>query len=320
MRVGFTHDELATQAVRSLCQEMLTRWIGKPKPPEASKTNSTRATSLLPVRQTQAGSECRVKDAFIELQAQNEARTLGLQAETLLNQLMDLAGSHLGKNTDRFFQDLLQGVIHDTKGGSPVAPPWLQASTELFGTRTSESVAPGQSVAMPALVQATEAAIKEQIQTAGDAIKQWLLHWLEDPQHRLYAAQKSLAWFQGYFRTLLDQFREIRRRFAAETGSLEQYLVSLPTDWKKAQRPARKVQGPEPEAAFLQFCRLRLQDFAAVLAGKVVQSLQSVLSGTGDLLVDLNRELHVLVGQYDDGGDVQPKAAPALFGQLRQIG
>ena len=30
-----------------------------------------------------------------------------------------------------------------------------------------------------------EAAIKEQIQTAGDEIKQWLLHWLEDPQHRL---------------------------------------------------------------------------------------------------------------------------------------
>ena len=79
------------------------------------------------------------------------------------------------------------------------------------------------------------------------------------------------------------------------------------------------MQGPEPEAAFLQFCRLRLQDFAAVLAGKVVQSLQSVLSGTGDLLVDLNRELHVLVAQYDDGGDTQPKAAPALFGQLRKL-
>lgn len=318
VRVGFTHDELATRAVRSLCHEMLTRWLGKPKAPEAQKGTGARSTNLLPIRQTQATPDCRYKDAFLDLQAQNQARACGLEAEPLLKQLMDLAGSHLGANTDRFFQDLATGIAQEAGGGSPVAR-WLQATTELFGARTSEAVAPGQAVAQPALVQATEAAIKELVKTIGDALRQWLLSWLDDPQQRLYAAQKLLSWFQGHFRGLLDQFRELRRRFAAETGSLEQYLVSLPTDWKKARTNGKKVQGPDPETAFLQFCRFRLQDFAAVLAGKVVQSLQSVISGAGDLLVDLNRELQILVGQYDDGDDAPSAAAPALFGQLRKL-
>lgn len=320
VRVGFTHDELATRASRRLAHEMLLRWVGKPKAAEPPKpSTSTRATNLLPIRQTQDNTQCRVKDAFLDLQAQNQARAWGLEAEPLLQHLMAATGANLGGDVDRFFLDLTQGIAKEVGNGSPVAR-WLAATTELFGARTSEAVAPGQAVNVPALLQATEGALKEKIGSIGSELRTWLMHWLEDPQQRLYSAQKSLSWFQAHCRALLDQFRELRRRFAQETGSLEQYLVALPTDWKKARASSKKVQGPEPEVAIQQYCRLRMHDFAAVLAGKVVQSLQSVLSSTGDMLVDLNRELQILVGQYDDGEEEEnTTSAPVLFGQLRKL-
>jgi serine/threonine protein kinase len=320
VRVGFTHDELATRASRKLAHEMLLRWVGKPKAAEPPKpSTSTRATNLLPIRQTQDNTQCRVKDAFLDLQAQNQARAWGLEAEPLLQHLMAATSANLGGDADRFFLELTQGIAKEVGNTSPVAR-WLASTTELFGARTSEAVAPGQAVNVPALLQATEGALKEKIAGIGKELRAWLMHWLEDPQQRLYSAQKSLAWFQAHCRALLDQFRELRRRFAQETGSLEQYLVALPTDWKKARASSKKVQGPEPEVAIQQYCRLRMHDFAAVLAGKVVQSLQGVLSSTGDLLVDLNRELQILVGQYDDGEEEEnTAAAPALFGQLRKL-
>ncbi len=319
VRVGFTHDALAQRATRKLSHEMLLRWVGKPKPAEAPKpSTSTRATNLLPIRQTQDNSHCRVKDAFLDLQAQNQARAWGLEAEPLLQHLLAATSANLGGDTDRFFLDLTQGITKEAGNTSPVAK-WLAATTELFGARTSEAVAPGQAVNVPALVQATEGALKDKIVTVGKELRAWLISWLEDPQQRLYSAQKSLAWFQAHCRALLDQFRELRRRFATESGSLEQYLVALPTDWKKARASSKKVQGPEPEVAIQQFCRIRLHDFAAVLAGKVVQSLQSVLSSVGDLLVDLNRELQILVGQYDDGEDDNESSDAVLFGQLRKL-
>lgn len=320
VRVGFTHDEMANRAARRLSHELLLRWVGKPRPPEPPKQAvSTRATSILPIRQTQTGTECRMKDAFLELQAQNHVREWGLDAEALVNSWMEIAGAQLGANTDRFFQDITQAIAKESGHTSPV-PRWLAATTEIFGARTSEATAPGQAATVPALIQATEKTLKERITLTGKSLREWLMHWLDDPQHRLYASQKTLGWFQAHFRALLDQFRELRRRFAQETGSLEQYLVALPNDWKKARANSKKVQGPDPDVAILQFCRLRLQDFAVILAGKFIQALQSVLSGTGDLLVDLNRELQVLVGQYDDGGDDESEAAaPVLFKQLRKL-
>ena len=319
VRVGFTQDELANRAARRLSHELLVRWVGKPKVPEAPKpAGSTRATSILPIRQSQDNTECKMKDAFIDLQAQTQVRGWGLDAEALINYWMEVAGAQLGANTDRFFLDLTQAISKESGSLSPV-PRWLAATTEIFGARTSEATAPGQAAAVPALVQATEGALKERITTTGRAVREWLLQWLDDPNQRLYASQKSLSWLQAHFRAMLDQFRELRRRFAQETGSLEQLLVSLPSDWKKARANLKKSQGPDPEAAIQQFCRLRLQDFAVILAGKFIQALQSVLSGTGDFLVDLNRELQVLVGQYDDGEDEDASTTPVLFGQLRKL-
>lgn len=320
VRVGFTQDELASRASRRIAHEMLLRWVGKPKPAEPPKpSTSTRATNLLPIRQTQDNSACRVKDAFLDLQAQNQARTWGLEAEPLLQHLMDATSANLGGDAEKFFLELTQGIAKEVGNTSPVSR-WLAATTELFGARTSEAVAPGQAVNVPALLQATEGVLKEKISTVGKELRLWIMHWLEDPQQRLYSAQKSLGWFQAHCRALLDQFRELRRRYAQETGSLEQYLVALPTDWKKARASSKKVQGPEPDVAIQQYCRLRMHDFAAVLAGKVVQSLQSVLSSAGDMLVDLNRELQILVGQYDDGEAEEAESnSPLLFGQLRKL-
>ncbi len=320
VRVGFTHDELAARAVRRLCQVVIERWLGKPKPLEPLQVSgSTRATSIIPSRKTGTGSECRVKDAFLELQAQQQAAAWGLEAEPLLQQLVELAGNVLDADTNRFFQDLTQAIAREAGTASPVSR-WLSTATELFGARTSEAVAPGQAAGVPALLQATEGAFKERIAAYGTALQQYLANWLEDPEQRLYTAQKSLAWFQGHFRILLDQLREIRRRLAQETGSLEQYLVALPADWKKARSNSKKMQGPDPEAAFVQFCRLRLQDFAAVLAGKVVQALQSILSSSGDLFVDLNRELQLLAGVFDDSQESKSQdSSPQLLGQLRKL-
>jgi serine/threonine protein kinase len=317
VRVGFTQDELAVRAVRRLSHALIARWIGKPRAPENPRMTSARVTSILPSRQSQSSSESNLKDAFLGLQAQNQAAAWGLEAEPLLQQLLTLTGGQIHENTDKFFQDLTQALARETGKASPV-PRWLQAATEIFGTRSTETVAPGQAVAIPALVQATEDVVKERVAAYSKVLREWLLQWLDEPEHRLYAAQKSVSWFQAHFRSILDQLRELRRRLAQESTSLEQYLVSLPADGKKA-RGAKKPAGPEPDAAFLQFCKLRLHDFAATVAGKVVQALQSVLSSVGDLLVDVNRELQLLAGQFDDGDEEENFPPGQLLSQLRKL-
>ena len=55
------------------------------------------------------------------------------------------------------------------------------------------------------------------------------------------------------------------------------------------------------------------------MSAKVVQSLQSVLSSVGDLLVDLNRELQLLAGQYDDGDEEESFPPGQLLSQLRKL-
>ncbi|QDU26326.1 Tubulin-like protein [Anatilimnocola aggregata] len=320
VRVGFTRDDLAARAVRHLCFSLVERWLGKPKSQESIRASSAaKSTNILPSRQTQSGTDCRMKEAFLDLQAQKQATAWGLDTETLIKQLIEFAGSQLGGNPDSFFQELTQTLAKEAGTASPVQR-WLATTTELFGPRTSEAVAPGQEKGVPALVQATEAALKERINALSATLKAWLLHYLDDPQHRLYASQKSLGWFQAHCRSMLDQLRDVRRRIAQETGSLEQYLVALPTDWKKAKASVKKAQGPDPDHAFQQFCRLRLQDFAAQLAGKIVQAMQGTLSSAGDLLVDLHRELQFLASVFDDqeeSGAVP--ATPALLGQLRKL-
>jgi hypothetical protein len=319
VRVGFTRDELAENATRKLCQALIERWIGKPKQREDVRSTNVRSTNLLPSRQTHTGTDCRMKDAFLELQAQKQAGAWGLELEPLVKQLVDFAGQQLGQEPENFFRELTQSLATEAGANSPV-PRWLAMTTELFGQRTSEAVAPGQAVTVPALVQATEGALKERIGELGAAVKTWLLAHVDDPQHRLYGAQKTLGYFQAHCRTLLDQLRDVRRRLAQETGTLEQYLVSLPADWKKALAQCKKTQSPDPEQAFLQFCRFRLQDFGAVLAGKIIQALQSVLSGTNDLLVELNRELQFFVSVFDDSEESgAPPAAGQLLGQLRKL-
>lgn len=317
VRVGFTQDELAVRAVRRLEHALIERWIGKPKAKENPRmTSSPRVTSILPVRQSQAAAENNLKDAFLSLQAQNQTAAWGLEAEPLLQQLLQLTAGQIHENTDKFFQELTQSLAREAGAASPI-PRWLQTTTEIFGTRSTEAVAPGQAATTPALVTATEDLVKERVAAYGKVLREWLLKWLEEPEHRLYATQKSVSWFQAHFRTLLDQFREVRRRLAQESTSLEQYLVSIPADWKK--RGAKRPPGPEPEAAFLQFCKLRLQDFAASLAGKVVQGLQGVVSRVADLQVDLNRELQLLAGQYDDGDEEEHLPPGQLLCQLRKL-
>ncbi|WP_425617035.1 tubulin-like doman-containing protein [Anatilimnocola sp. NA78] len=320
VRVGFTRDDLAAREVRRLCFSLVQRWLGKPKAPESIRTSTAvRSSNILSGRQSQSNSEGRMKDAFLELQAQKQASSWGLDTETLVKQLMDLAGSQLGGNPESFFQELTQTLAKEAGAASPVAR-WLATTTELFGPRTAEAVAPGQGTGVPALVQATDAALKERIGTLAASFKTWLFAYLDDPEQRLYAAQKSLNWFQGHCRAMLDQLRDLRRRLAQETGTLEQYLVALPADWKKARASVKKAQGPEPETAFLQFCRYRLQDFGAQLAGKIVQALQGSLSGCGDLLVDTHRELQFFASVFDDGEESgTPAATPALLGQLRKL-
>lgn len=316
VRVGFTQDELAVRASRRLSHALIERWIGKPKAKENPRvTGPVGGSGLLPSR-SQSTGETSLKDAFLGLQSQNQAAAWGLEAEPLLQQLLQLTSAQIHENTDKFFQELTQSLAKEAGAASPI-PRWLQTTTEIFGTRSTEAVAPGQAVNTPALVTATEDLVKERVAAYGKVLRDWLLNWLEDPQHRLYAAQKTVSWFQTHFRALLDQFRDVRRRLAQESTTLEQYPVSLPADWKK--RGAKRPPGPEPEAAFLQFCKLRLHDFAASLAGKVVQGLQGVVSRVADLLVDLNRELQLLAGQYDDGDDEEQLAPGQLLGQLRKL-
>jgi serine/threonine protein kinase len=319
VRVGFTQDEMAKRAVRRLNHAMIARWLGKPKPADAPKSAvSMRATSILPVRQTGNDSECLMKNAALDMQAQQQATAWGWDTEQLVNQFIVLAGSKLAADTDRFFNDLTQAIARDAGGASPVAK-WLASATELFGPRSVEAAVPGQATTIPALLQATETELKEQVVKQGTALSQWLLHWLDDPQQRLYASQRTLSWFQTHVRGVLDQLRELRRRLAQESASLEQFLALLPTDWKKAQAGAKKSQSPDPAAAFTQYCRLRLQDFAASLASKLAQAMQSVLSATGDRLVELNRELQLLSGLFDDEEEPAADAGPQLLGSLRKL-
>jgi len=128
-------------------------------------------------------------------------------------------------------------------------------------------------------------------------------------------AKRAAKWFQSYLKRLVDKLAESRARFARETATAVQTLLS--TEVAKGKAKARTPQ--DLANAYLLYCRLRLFELAAQRAGQIAHALQSHAVAAHDSMIDLQRDLDHLAAQFPvrDEGDAPPPATSAEVSAVR---
>src|SRR5205807_3864227 len=105
----------------------------------------------------------------------------------------------------------------------PLVEKWVASACELFGrqhTDTSIEAQPGE------LAQALDVRVGPWIAQVGTGLREWIEAIVEDPQCRVLGAKRAAKWFQSYLKRLVDKLAESRARFARETATAVQALLS----------------------------------------------------------------------------------------------
>ena len=291
-QLGFAHDRLVDDAVRRVCRETIARWNGPTNKPEARKASPR----LLPSSQAHAHVALEPVPVVtpIEIEAVSAAltKTLGIDAEPLMERAIGLATAELGGDLEAFVRNLMGPP--DPAGDGPMLQRWLESAYELFG-RTQEDLSapatPGE------LGQALDHRVGPWVAELGASLRKGIEGIVEEPGARILGARKAAKWLIAHLKSLVDRLREARGRLAGEWRSVEVCLDPAQPDRPAKGKLPRRTRA-ELATLFQQYCRLRMFDVATQRAGQVAHALQSHASAAHDALVDLGRDLEHLAAQF----------------------
>jgi hypothetical protein len=168
----------------------------------------------------------------------------------------------------------------------------LASAAELFGRRMAEADAPPPPPT--ALQLAVEDSARQLVAQLGGELQQRVLAQVEDPLLRVAGALQGAKWQISHLKAVGEKLREMKRRLAAESVLVERQLQPDPRQKGRSHRPPAS----ELFANFVQFCRIRLFELSAAVAGQVCQALQSHATAASDAVQETGRELKHLAEQY----------------------
>jgi len=282
---GFAHDKLLDDSVNRICRAAVQRFGG---PTQAAQQKK-------PPKLLGGGGIGNIVEpsanplADIDHRAAALARTMGLDAEPLMQVVQQFAAADLGGDPEGFFKKLMVTGPH----GQPLVEKWVASACDLFGMQHSDNsldAHPGE------LGQALDGRIGPWIAQVGTGLREWIEAIVEDPQCRVAGARRAAKWFQSYLKGLVDRLSETRGRIARDLQHAVRALAATDPSRKGARRTPQELA-----TAFLQYSRLRLFELAAQRAGQIAHSLQSHAVAAHDSLVDLQREIDHLCEQFPAG-------------------
>jgi hypothetical protein len=278
---GFAHDKLLDDSVNRICREVVRRLGGPSQVSQQKKPARLLGAGLGNIAEPSA-------DPLLDLEyrAAALARTMGLDAEPLMQVVQQFAAADLGGDPEAFFKKLMVTGPQ----GQPLVEKWVASACDLFGMQRSDTSVEAQ---VGELAQALDSRIGPWITQVGTGLREWIEAIVEDPQCRVSGARRAARWFQTYLKGLMERLAETRGRIVRDIGHAVRALAATDPARKGARRTPQELA-----ATFLQYSRLRLFELAAQRAGQIAHALQSHAVAAHDSLVDLQREIDHLAQQF----------------------
>ena len=285
--LGFS-DSLAARGAESLCQAVVRRWSGEPKP-TVETSLSARLVDPAISTATQAAA---ARDAELERLTSHQSQKLGLELDGLIEGLYALAVEELGGEPDVVFRKIARASAATSQAMAPV-DKWFTDIACFFGPRLSDVEPAPTSPLHNALLKR----LPQAISPLGQQLRDWLLALPEDPAARVSGAHKCVKLLQAHLKGIGEKAKETRTQISGQIAGIEQRLALAARSPAKAS--GRNKDRPTlAESLFLQHCQFRIYQLAAQVAAQFAQNLAGFVSQAGDQLHDLTRDLKHLAGQF----------------------
>ncbi|MBC7855458.1 MAG: hypothetical protein IAF94_18675, partial [Pirellulaceae bacterium] len=286
-RLGFS-DALVAGGTESLCQSVLRRWSGEPKP----TVEGPLSTRMVDAAASPPAQAAAAKGAALERLTSQQSQKLGLELDSLIEGLYALAVEELGGEPDVVFRKITRSSATAPQSLAPV-DKWFADIACFFGPRHGDVDPTPSSPLHNALLKR----LPQLIAPLGEQLRDWLLALPEDPAARVSGAHQCVKLFRGHLQGLSEKAKETRNQISGQIAGIEQRLALATRSPAKAT--GRKKDGSSlAESLFLQHCQFRIYQLAAQLASQFAQNLVGFVSQAGDQLHDLARDLKHLAGQF----------------------
>ncbi len=285
--LGFS-DSLVDGGTELLCQTVLRRWSGEPKP----TVETSLSARLVDAASSAAAQAAAARDAKLERFTSQQSQRLGLELDNLIEGLYALAVEELGGEPDVVFRKIARASATAPQGMAPV-DKWFTDIACFFGPRLGDV----EPAPMSPLHNAVLKRLPQAIAPLGQQLRDWLLALPEDPAARVSGAQKCAKLLLGHLKGIGERAKETRTQISGQIAGIEQRLVLAARSPAKAS--GRNKDGPTlAESLFLQHCQFRIYQLAAQVASQFAQNLVGFVSQAGDQLHDLTRDLKQMTGQF----------------------
>lgn len=285
--LGFS-DSLVASGTESLCQTVLRRWSGEPKP----VVETSLSARLDDAAASAAAQAAAARDAELERLTSHQSQKLGLELDSLIEGLYALAVEELGGEPDVVFRKIARATAMAPQGLAPV-DKWFADIACFFGPRLGNVEPAPPSPLHSALLKR----LPQAIAPLGQQLRDWLLALPEDPAARVSGAHKCVKLFQAHLKGIGERAKETRAQISGQIAGIEQRLALAARSPAKAS--GRNKDGPTlAESLFLQHCQFRIYQLAAQVTSQFAQNLVGFVSQAGDQLHDLTRDLKHMTGQF----------------------
>jgi serine/threonine protein kinase len=286
--VGAGQSSLPALATEELCQEVVDRWRG------VFKDKSAEAAPLIDVTVAADSAPDQDNLAQIDPRAAEHAAGLELSVTSLCERLTALLESELGGDAAVVLSRLrtkAEQRQHE-QDGQGATGALVRTIGNLFGASDGN-----EGMARP--IASVEAALDRDVRTIaapkGEAIRNWILELIDEPQTRVGGACRARDWYAAFIRGLDAEATELRQAVQADWQTLERALVE--GERSAAKRPTvfgiRRGEKPNPsaDAAVLQIVRWRIEDLALYGLSKLFRQILAQIASAGDSLKDVQRTL-----------------------------
>ncbi len=290
--LGSLQTNLPTLASDWLCHGIVDHWRGV----ERQKRDHTSRPALFELSTDGAKPENDGPPAT------RHAESIGLSAAGLREQIGALLDSELGGDAEAVFARL-RAMVEGQR--QPIAAARTAMLLEAIRGQFDPPATPEavQRSSQPALQAALERELRHFATPKGQAIRDFIVGLVDDPQQRVGAAVEAKDWYSARLREIDADAAQLLKSAQHNLQALEQTVLTTEQAGTRVRifgaRQAEKKRTADIDGVLLLIVRLKMQQFVLQGIVKLVKLLAASVSAAGDQIKDVQRELGQWSAQFD---------------------
>lgn len=288
--LGFSYDDVPAAAADELAKSLVMRWRGLGGDEPETRPNSLSDPGSLLVSQSAVG----LSKEQLRLEVAARAGDMGLEVQTIIDQLSAVATGEMGNDMDAYLLTVLEQVMSNYQAGHPsqAVPPGERILESLDTLLRAQDMQDGRRVCVESVLEKHLAAMAAR---HGAALRDWILSLVTSPNHRLEPAQRAADYVSDYLRALGREAGESIQARRVELGALKEsvlaenapnhgWVQSRGFAWRRRQVPDRRLT---------QYFQLSIEELTlngvCRMVGLILAQVAMVNDKLRNLAADLNR-------------------------------